>query len=488
MEEENEEIWTTRFLFFSKKKFISCSAKLNWKTNQISINCIWCLCEWLFITSSIDSTDLLVRSVDAELFANPAASRTLQLSSQRLTRAWNVCTRESLNISLQSLAPPESFLMCLNFNLWIPTSEALATVSAISQCCCCFCARYEIYLIASSWARGGAREEKSHSHDEKNKNNKSNFSVIVCICSLLVEAALLISKYCPRKKREIWAFLIVVVASSTSGRGPHDEDLIIFHNVCASFTLLWLIILLFHPFITGGLFSPLPSDNGDRQTASDPQEIAFRYAVDKINADNKILPRSKLQAEIERIMPQDSFHASKRVCHLMKTGVAAIFGPQSPHTASHVQSICDTMEVSFCSFEFKMWNNSTCSNFASRTDVPITMSVCRPFYRSLIMDHLSSVYLFYPSMFLSFTRMFSLVLCSRFGSWNGPWKLKRAVQAIVDAQQPCENLPTRKYRRSTWTRVFYGRSSMLFITFQENYRKIFLSSSLLFILCVNSRL
>jgi hypothetical protein len=29
----------------------------------------------------------------------------------------------------------------------------------------------------------------------------------------------------------------------------------------------------------------------------------------------------------------------------MKTGVAAIFGPQSPHTASHVQSICDTMEV-----------------------------------------------------------------------------------------------------------------------------------------------
>lgn len=106
--------------------------------------------------------------------------------------------------------------------------------------------------------------------------------------------------------------------------------------------------LIFIPFLhstpLGGLFSPLPSDN-DHQT-TDPQEIAFRYAVDKINADNKILPRSKLHAEIERIMPQDSFHASKRVCHLMKTGVAAIFGPQSSHTASHVQSICDTMEVS----------------------------------------------------------------------------------------------------------------------------------------------
>lgn len=33
------------------------------------------------------------------------------------------------------------------------------------------------------------------------------------------------------------------------------------------------------------------------------------------------------------------------MCHLLRTGVAAIFGPQSPQTASHVQSICDTMEV-----------------------------------------------------------------------------------------------------------------------------------------------
>lgn len=116
----------------------------------------------------------------------------------------------------------------------------------------------------------------------------------------------------------------------------------------------------FHRFcpILGGLFSPLPNDN-DHQT-TDPQEIAFRYAVDKINADNKILPRSKLHAEIERIMPQDSFHASKRVCHLMKTGVAAIFGPQSSHTASHVQSICDTMEVScnliHLNIHFLFWN------------------------------------------------------------------------------------------------------------------------------------
>ena len=33
------------------------------------------------------------------------------------------------------------------------------------------------------------------------------------------------------------------------------------------------------------------------------------------------------------------------MCQLLKSGVAAIFGPQSAHTANHVQSICDTMEV-----------------------------------------------------------------------------------------------------------------------------------------------
>lgn len=52
----------------------------------------------------------------------------------------------------------------------------------------------------------------------------------------------------------------------------------------------------------GGLFHP-----GDED-----QELAFRYAVEKINLDKTILPRSKLSAQIERISPHDSFHASKR--------------------------------------------------------------------------------------------------------------------------------------------------------------------------------
>lgn len=49
------------------------------------------------------------------------------------------------------------------------------------------------------------------------------------------------------------------------------------------------------------------------------QEIAFRYAVDRVNLDRDTLPRSRLTAQIERIPQQDSFYASKQ-------GTDGIFG------------------------------------------------------------------------------------------------------------------------------------------------------------------
>lgn len=52
----------------------------------------------------------------------------------------------------------------------------------------------------------------------------------------------------------------------------------------------------------GGLFHP----------TDDKQEIAFRYAAEKINANRDILPSSHLSAQIEKIPVQDSFRASKR--------------------------------------------------------------------------------------------------------------------------------------------------------------------------------
>ena len=54
--------------------------------------------------------------------------------------------------------------------------------------------------------------------------------------------------------------------------------------------------------ILGGLFD----------ISESKQEVAFRYAVERINSNRKILPKSLVSAQIEKIPPQDSFHASKR--------------------------------------------------------------------------------------------------------------------------------------------------------------------------------
>ncbi|GFW48804.1 uncharacterized protein TNCV_4243841 [Trichonephila clavipes] len=52
----------------------------------------------------------------------------------------------------------------------------------------------------------------------------------------------------------------------------------------------------------GGLF-----ESGDEDL-----ELAFRYAVDHVNADTNVLPTSRLQAHIERVEKHDSFTASKK--------------------------------------------------------------------------------------------------------------------------------------------------------------------------------
>ncbi|XP_023339114.1 glutamate receptor ionotropic, kainate 2 [Eurytemora carolleeae] len=114
-----------------------------------------------------------------------------------------------------------------------------------------------------------------------------------------------------------------------------------------SFCKLTLLVLHLHtvaplPEIIkiGGLF-----DVSDEMKGNGKQETAFRYAVERINHNKDILPKTRLSAQIEKIPPRDSFHASKRVCHLLKSGVAALFGPESGSTSSHVQSICDAMEI-----------------------------------------------------------------------------------------------------------------------------------------------
>uniref|UniRef100_T1IYW2 Glutamate receptor ionotropic, kainate 2 n=1 Tax=Strigamia maritima TaxID=126957 RepID=T1IYW2_STRMM len=74
-------------------------------------------------------------------------------------------------------------------------------------------------------------------------------------------------------------------------------------------------------------------------------EIAFRYAVEKVNYLRWLLPKSRLLTHVEKLEHGDSFMASQKVCSMLKNGVAAFFGPQSEMTTSTVQSICDTLEI-----------------------------------------------------------------------------------------------------------------------------------------------
>ncbi|XP_054706414.1 glutamate receptor ionotropic, kainate 2-like [Uloborus diversus] len=75
------------------------------------------------------------------------------------------------------------------------------------------------------------------------------------------------------------------------------------------------------------------------------QKTVFLAAVDRVNADANLLPRSKLVAYVEEHPPDNSFEASKKACRLLSYGVAGLFGPESSCAASHVRSVCDALEV-----------------------------------------------------------------------------------------------------------------------------------------------
>ena len=58
----------------------------------------------------------------------------------------------------------------------------------------------------------------------------------------------------------------------------------------------------------------------------------------------KVYPNSKMLT-ISRNNNNIMILSCVAVCHLLRSGVAALFGPQSGTTSSHVQSICDAMEI-----------------------------------------------------------------------------------------------------------------------------------------------
>ncbi|CAK9800338.1 Glutamate receptor ionotropic, kainate 2 [Anthophora plagiata] len=86
----------------------------------------------------------------------------------------------------------------------------------------------------------------------------------------------------------------------------------------------------------GGLFD---DDEGIQRTF----ETSIK-TVNKERHENVEFSNVFLVAESNEV-GTDPFDVSQKVCELMETGVAAIFGPQNRVTSEHVQSMCDTMEM-----------------------------------------------------------------------------------------------------------------------------------------------
>jgi ionotropic kainate glutamate receptor 2 len=77
-------------------------------------------------------------------------------------------------------------------------------------------------------------------------------------------------------------------------------------NSCYSSYYIFLILIILLTIYSYYLTIGAIIESGD-----DELENAFRHAVDRVNSDRTVLPRTKLVARIERIKPHDSFHAAK---------------------------------------------------------------------------------------------------------------------------------------------------------------------------------
>ncbi|XP_043478783.1 glutamate receptor ionotropic, kainate 2 isoform X2 [Leptopilina heterotoma] len=76
-----------------------------------------------------------------------------------------------------------------------------------------------------------------------------------------------------------------------------------------------------------------------------PIELAFKYAVYRINKDRSLLPNTSLVYDIQYVPKDDSFRTSKKACQQLSRSVQGIFGPSDPLLGAHIQSICEALDV-----------------------------------------------------------------------------------------------------------------------------------------------
>lgn len=85
-------------------------------------------------------------------------------------------------------------------------------------------------------------------------------------------------------------------------------------------------------------------DLADDQKDS-PAELAFKYAVYQINQGNHVLRNHSLIYDIQYVPREDSFRTTKKVCGQIEHGIVALFGPSDHVLGSHLQSLCDALDI-----------------------------------------------------------------------------------------------------------------------------------------------
>uniref|UniRef100_A0A1B6EA31 Glutamate receptor ionotropic, kainate 2 n=1 Tax=Clastoptera arizonana TaxID=38151 RepID=A0A1B6EA31_9HEMI len=108
-------------------------------------------------------------------------------------------------------------------------------------------------------------------------------------------------------------------------------------RLCVLFVLVQFISALPPVIRIGAIFT---QDQKDSST-----ELAFKYAVYKINKDKAILPNTTLVYDIQYVPRDDSFRTSKKACRQMEFGIQALFGPSDPLLGAHIQSICEALDI-----------------------------------------------------------------------------------------------------------------------------------------------
>ncbi|XP_022217531.1 glutamate receptor ionotropic, kainate 2 isoform X2 [Drosophila obscura] len=82
-----------------------------------------------------------------------------------------------------------------------------------------------------------------------------------------------------------------------------------------------------------------------KHTGKHNSELAFRYAVHRLNRDKSLLPETNIVYDIEYVSRFDSFETVQKVCRLVQVGVQAIFSPTDSVLATHINSICDALDI-----------------------------------------------------------------------------------------------------------------------------------------------